>query len=163
MARPKKEETILEEVPKKTNQKKDYILTTGRRKSAVARVRLYPKAAQASWGELSVGKGTILVNKKPIDVYFYGDVAKAVYEFPLKATNTLGQISATIAVAGGGLHGQLDAVVHGLARALSEMDKEKFRPILKKHGFLTRDPRVRERRKPGTGGKARRKRQSPKR
>lgn len=163
MPRVKKEEKIEELPVKKSNQKKEYILATGRRRAAVARVRLYPKSAQASWGELPVEKGKLLVNKKPIEVYFSGVVSKAVYEAPLKATNTLGIVSATIAVAGGGPNGQLEAVVHGLARALSEMDKEKFRPILKKHGFLTRDPRVRERRKPGTGGKARRKRQSPKR
>ncbi len=164
MARQKKEEVVEVQPIKRDNSKrKDYILTVGRRRSAVARVRLYAKSAQAAWGELPLGKGEILINKKPISEYFVGPVAKAVYEAPLKATNTLGQLSATISVAGGGNQGQLEATVHGIARALSEMDREKFRPILKKAGFLTRDPRTRERRKAGMGGKSRRKRQSPKR
>lgn len=82
---------------------------------------------------------------------------------PFRATNTIGKYSLTIKVEGGGKSGQLEAVVHGISRALQLLDKEKFRPILKKKGFLTRDARVRERRKVGTGGKARRKKQSPKR
>jgi len=68
-----------------------------------------------------------------------------------------------VKVVGGGPNGQLEAIIHGIARALSSFDREKYRAVLKKAGFLTRDPRERERRKAGMGGKARRKRQSPKR
>jgi small subunit ribosomal protein S9 len=161
---PRKKAEEVEELPKRQKDfKRDYISTTGRRKSAVARVRLYPKATQATWGEHPIEKGTILVNGKKATEYFFGDVFKTLYEAPLKSTNTLGQVALTIAVAGGGPKGQLEACIHGIARALSELDKAKFRPILKKQGYLTRDSRIRERRKAGMGGKARRKRQSPKR
>jgi len=75
----------------------------------------------------------------------------------------VGKYYVTVKVVGGGKNGQLDAVVHGIARAFDKADREKFRPPLKRAGLLTRDARVRERRKVGTGGKARRKKQSPKR
>lgn len=136
----------------KNSNNKDFIFAVGRRREAVARVRLYPK-----------GTGEILVNEKPIASYFSGEVAKRIYEEPLTLTNTLGKCRITIKVVGGGKHGQLEAVVHGIARALNSYNKEKFRPLLKKQGLLTRDARVRQRRMVGTGGKARRKKQSPKR
>ncbi len=132
-------------------QNKGYTFAVGRRKSAVARVRLYPK------------KGQTIVNDKPIEEYFPGEVARRLWPRPLQLTQTEGKYFATVKVAGGGKEAQLDAVVHGLARALNALDRNKFRPVLKKHGLLTRDPRTRERRKVGTGGKARRKKQSPKR
>lgn len=135
----------------KTNNK-EYIFAVGRRKAAVARVRLYPK----------VKNGEILVNGKPIEECFSGAVAKTRYEEPFRSTNTLGKYAVTVKVEGGGKNGQLEAVVMGIARALSVFNKE-FRPLLKKKQLLTRDSRVRERRKIGTGGKARRKKQSPKR
>lgn len=135
---------------KKTKQA-NYVFAVGRRKSAVARVRLYKK------------KGELTVNDQPIDQYFPGTVNRFYYQRPLKLVESLGKYSATIKVVGGGANSQLEAVVHGLARAFNALDREKYRPILKKHGLLTRDPRVRERRKAGTGGKARRQKQSPKR
>jgi len=163
MARPKKEpvEEVLEKPKRDT--KKAYVLTAGRRKAAVARVRLYDSPKEVVWGEHTLVKGMILVNRRPIEKYFSGSVAKAMYESPFKTTNTLGKFSATISVSGGGPKSQLEAVMHGISRALSDFDREKHRTPLKKAGFLTRDSRVRERRKAGMGGKARRKRQSPKR
>lgn len=132
-------------------QNKNYTFAVGRRKSAVARVRLYPK------------KGQTMVNGKPIEKYFPGEVARRLWTKPFQLTQAEGKYYATVKVVGGGKEGQLDAVIHGLARAFNGLDREKFRPVLKKHGFLTRDSRIRERRKVGTGGKARRKKQSPKR
>jgi small subunit ribosomal protein S9 len=136
---------------KKEEEKQKYIFAVGRRKEAVARVRLFE------------GEGKTLVNDLPIEEYFSGEVAKIFYSKPFALTNTLGKYYATIKVEGGGKSGQLQAVVHGLSRALALVDPQNFRPILKKQKLLTCDSRVRERRKVGTGGKARRKKQSPKR
>ncbi|MEX2007258.1 MAG: 30S ribosomal protein S9 [Candidatus Levyibacteriota bacterium] len=143
---------------------KDFIYAVGRRKSAIARVRLY-KSVKAGllWGDAKIEKGKILVNSKPVSDYFSSAVSQALYKEPFVATNTLEKYAVTIRVAGGGLRGQLDAALLGISRALSEIDVEKYRPILKKKGMLTRDARVRQRRKVGTGGKARRQKQSPKR
>ena len=136
---------------KKTETKPKFISTVGRRREAVARIRLYE------------GKGESLVNEKPIGEYFPGETAKLLYLAPFVTTDTVGKFYATIRVEGGGIKGQLVALAHGLSRALALVNREKFRPLLKKSGFLTRDARTRERRKVGMGGKARRKRQSPKR
>lgn len=128
-----------------------YIQAVGRRKTAIARVRLYLKP------------GEIVVNGKPIDQYFPGEANKLLYSEPLKAAKVAEKVSATIKVSGGGLKGQLAAVIHGLSRALVKADAKKYRSVLKKRGWLTRDDRMRERRKVGMGGKARRRKQSPKR
>lgn len=136
---------------KKTENNQKYILAVGRRKEAVARVRLY------------FGKGESVVNEQPISQCFPGEAAKIVYSQPFEATGTTGKYFVTAKIRGGGKNGQLEAFVHGVSRALAAADREKLRPILKKKGFLTRDARTRERRKVGTGGKARRKKQSPKR
>ncbi len=136
---------------KKPEEKQKYLFAKGRRKEAVARIRLY------------VGKGETLVNDRPIEQYFPGEASKIVYMSPFKETGTEGKYFVTARIVGGGKMGQLGAFVHGLSRALVAIESEKFRPILKKKGFLTRDSRTRERRKVGMGGKARRKRQSPKR
>lgn len=128
-----------------------YIHTVGRRRSASARVRLFK------------GKGDNVVNEKSFEEYFPGEVFKDYYTKPFKLTETLGKYYVTVKVVGGGKKGQLGATVHGIARAFAKADVEKFRVPLKKAGLLTRDPRVRERRKVGTGGKARRRKQSPKR
>lgn len=144
--------------------KKDFVHAVGRRREAVARIRLYHEPKEpVMWGEEKIEKGQIFVNGKPIAQYFAGSVTKAAYEEPLRVTNMLEKCIVTVIVAGGGKNGQLDAVIHGISRALSKHDTEKHRKTLKKKGFLTRDPRTRERRKVGMGGKARRKRQSPKR
>jgi len=147
------------------NGKKDYIFAVGRRKSSVARVRLYQQVkTDLSWGQTPVKKGELLVNQKPIAEYFSGEVSRRIYTEPLRVTNTHQQNYAfTIKVVGGGLSGQLQAVVTGIANVLNKLDSDKYRALLKKKGFLTRDARVRERRTVGTGGKSRRKKQSPKR
>lgn len=143
--------------------KKNYIFTVGRRKGAIARVRLYKDLKETLLiGEQQVKKGDVFINGKKIEDYFKGVTAKSTYEEPFKITNTLGKYTFTIKTSGGGQVGQMDAFIHAVSRALSLLD-EKNKQILKKKGFLTRDARVRERRKVGMGGKARRKRQSPKR
>ncbi|OGH17895.1 MAG: 30S ribosomal protein S9 [Candidatus Levybacteria bacterium RIFCSPHIGHO2_02_FULL_37_10] len=146
---------------KKIEEKKDFVFAIGRRKSSIAQVRLYKKDATV-WGTTVVKKREIFVNNKPALEYF-GKSFEKVYEQPFQITNTENKFAVSIKVSGGGKMGQLDAVVLAEARALDKIDREKFHSILKKKGMLTRDPRVRERRKVGMGGKARRKKQSPKR
>jgi len=149
---------------KNTKQtKKNYVFAVGRRREAVARVRLYETLpADFVWNDAEVKKGEIFVNAMPIAEYFSSDTARYTYSEPFRITNTANKYTITIRVVGGGPAGQLDAVVSGISRALASLDDE-TRSTLKKKGFLTRDARVRERRKVGTGGKARRKKQSPKR
>ena len=109
---------------------------TGRRKSSVARVRLVP------------GTGKITINKRDIDDYFGLETLKVVVRQPLDATKTLGKFDVLINVNGGGFTGQAGAIRHGIARALLEVDDE-FRPVLKSAGYLTCDPRMKERKKYG--------------
>lgn len=111
-------------------------LGTGRRKKSIARVRLVE------------GKGNITINKKALDEYFGTDVLKVIVKQPLVATNTLDKYDVICTVKGGGLSGQAGAVRHGIARALNEANSE-YRPTLKSAGFLTRDPRMKERKKYG--------------
>lgn len=153
------------QVKKNKNGKKDYVFAVGRRKSSVARVRVYQTVkADLVWGETPVKKGDLFVNQKPISEYFSGEVSRRLYTEPLRVTNAHQQNYAfTIKVVGGGPSGQLQAVIAGISNALTKLDGEKYRPTLKKKGFLTRDSRVRERRVVGMGGKSRRKKQSPKR
>jgi len=139
---------------------KAYIFAIGRRKESVARVRLYHNST--TWDGIAINKGDIVVNKKKAMEYF-GEGGVKIYVEPLRITNTEKKFAITVLVAGGGKMGQLDAMVLGIARALDKLDREKFRAILKNKGFLTRDPRVRQRRKVGMGGKSRRRKQSPKR
>ena len=138
----------------KTTELKEetFIFACGRRKEATTRVRLYPNK-----------KGEIIVNNQPIEKYFPGEWMKGLYLAPLRTCNVIGKYFFSIKVEGSGLMGQLNAVVHGMSRALAILEPEKFRSLLRRKGFLTRDPRKRERRKVGMGGKARRKKQSPKR
>jgi small subunit ribosomal protein S9 len=140
---------------------KTYQSFTGKRKEAVARLRLYAHGLPEVVGE-DVKKGDIFVNGKRAENYFKGIVAKATYEEPLRITNTLEKYTLSVKIVGGGTKSQLEAFIHAVSKALSSLD-EKNKHILKKKGFLTRDARVRERRKVGMGGKARRKKQSPKR
>ncbi|MGH7245657.1 MAG: 30S ribosomal protein S9 [Candidatus Levyibacteriota bacterium] len=148
----------------KKQAKKDFAFAVGRQKEAVARVRLYAHVKDGHmWGEQKVTKEQILVNSVPVEHYFPGPLAKKYYSKPFEVTSTVGKFAVTVRIIGGGKNGQLDAMVKGIARALCEVDKTKFRKLLKDKGFLSRDARVRERRKVGTGGKARRKKQSPKR
>ena len=120
-----------------TITKANYFYGTGRRKTAVARVRLLP------------GTGQIVVNNKTLNEYFGG---RRLYEIvinqPTRLTNTTGRYNITVKVVGGGTSGQAEAVRHGISRALLQSD-ETLRPILKKAGLLTRDSRAKERKKPG--------------
>lgn len=147
-----------------TIAKTTYYEAVGRRKNATARVRLHViNEGSLSINGVSLNKGDILVNGKPVEQYFAGEIMKKMYLEPFRTTNTIGRFVVSVVITGGGLSGQLSAMVHGISRALEKTDREKFRPILKKRGFLTRDPRTRERRKPGRAGKARAQKQSPKR
>jgi small subunit ribosomal protein S9 len=109
---------------------------TGKRKDAVARVWIKP------------GPGQITVNQRPVDVYFARPVLRMILQQPLQIANRLGQYDIVVTVDGGGLSGQAGAVRHGLAKALTYYEPD-LRPALKKEGFLTRDPRVVERKKYG--------------
>ena len=109
---------------------------TGRRKKSIARVYLTP------------GKGNITINKREIDEYFGLETLKVIVRQPLVATETEGKYDVIVNVKGGGYTGQAGAIRHGLSRALLKVDEE-FRPTLKKEGFLTRDPRMKERKKYG--------------
>jgi small subunit ribosomal protein S9 len=117
--------------------KKPYFYGTGRRKSSVARVHLYPN-----------GTGRITINNRDIDSYFGLDTLKLIVRQPLVATDTVGRLDVVATVVGGGVTGQAGAVRHGIARALLKLNED-FRPVLKKAGFLTRDPRMKERKKYG--------------
>ena len=142
---------------------KDYMFAVGRRRSAIARVRVYTKVSDGlKFDEYVIKKGDMVVNGRNITEYFSGVSAKATYEQPLIVADLLNKYTITARVEGGGLQSQLGAFVLGLSRAIAAMD-ESMKPVLRKSGLLTRDPRVRERRKVGMGGKARRQRQSPKR
>lgn len=146
------------ETKSKPVKKFTYTYAVGRRKTATARVRLYKSASVPGHDGIQM-----VVNGKPAEVYFPGETAKAGYRQPFYLTDTLAKMSVSVVVAGSGKAGQLDAIVHGIARALSLLDREAYRGILKTAGLLTRDSRAKQRRMIGTGGKARRKKQSPKR
>ena len=117
--------------------KRQYQYGTGRRKSSVARVRVYQG-----------GTGSITINGRDIDDYFGLETLKLVTRQPLVLTDTIGKFDVVATVAGGGVSGQAGALRHGIARALLQVNEE-FRPALKKAGFLTRDPRMKERKKYG--------------
>jgi small subunit ribosomal protein S9 len=112
---------------------------------------------------VSLKKGDMIVNGTPVEKFFPGEVFKKMYQEPFRTTNTMSRFAVSVTTTGGGLNGQLGATIHALSRALIKVDLEKFRPILKKRGFLMRDPRAKQRRKAGFAGKARARRQSPKR
>lgn len=128
-----------------------YICATGKRKEASARVRVFR------------GKGENTVNGMPVGKYFPGVIAEIVWKKPFRITETSDKYYFSAKVAGGGKNAQLEALSHGISRALAKASVEKFRPSLKKLGLLTRDARTRQRRMVGMGGKSRRKKQSPKR
>ncbi len=117
--------------------KKVQYLGTGRRKTAIARVRLIP------------GEGSITINKRPIEEYFPMDTMKLIVNQPLVATDTKSKFDVIVNVKGGGYTGQAGAIRHGIARALCVADAEAYRATLKKEGYLTRDPRAKERKKYG--------------
>ena len=117
-------------------KKKGYSHGTGKRKEAVAQVRLMP------------GSGTIVVNGMPYEERFNRILHRQLIMKPMLATDTVGKYDAIIKIAGGGVSGQCGAITHGIARALLQ-EKESFRVLLRKEGLLSRDPRVKERQKPG--------------
>ena len=117
--------------------KRKYFYGTGRRKSSVARVRVYEN-----------GTGAITINGRDIDNYFGLDTLKMVVRQPLVSTDLMGKVDVVVTVCGGGVTGQAGAIRHGLSRALLLVNGE-FRPTLKAAGFLTRDPRMKERKKYG--------------
>ena len=110
---------------------------TGRRKKSIARVYLVP------------GTGKITINKRDIDEYLGLETLKVIVRQPLVATETIDKFDVLVNVHGGGTTGQAGAIRHGISRALLEADSEEYRPILKKAGYLTRDPRMKERKKYG--------------
>ncbi len=116
---------------------KSYFYRTGRRKNAVAAVRIYP------------GKGEITINGKTMDEYFGMETLKLIVRQPLVATDSLEKFDIICKVIGGGLSGQAGAIRHGLSRAMLQADTEAYRATLKKAGFLTRDSRMKERKKYG--------------
>ncbi len=122
---------------KSSAKKKVQYWGTGRRKKAVARVRVLPG-----------GSGTITINKRSIDEYFALDTLKLIVNQPFVETDTVGKFDVIVNVRGGGFTGQAGAIRHGISRALCNADAT-YRPALKKAGFLTRDPRMKERKKYG--------------
>ena len=120
--------------------KKPYMYGTGRRKSSVARVHLFPG-----------GTGKITINGRDIDDYFGLETLKLIVRQPLATTNTTDKVDIEATVTGGGVTGQAGAIRHGISRALLQVD-ESYRPALKAAGFLTRDPRMKERKKYGLKG-----------
>ncbi len=138
------------EEEKKVKKNSGSNATVGRRKEAVARVRI------------TDGVGQITVNGKPIAEYFKGELLQRLYSKPLEVTKSFGKYSISTKVIGGGQMSQLKAVVHGIARAIAKQTTE-LRTPLKRAGLLTRDARVRERRKYGHAQKARAMKSSPKR
>ena len=132
-------------------KKDEYYYAIGRRKNASAVVHLYP------------GKGKIEVNGMPISDYFPGEINEYHYTRPFEVTDTTGDYHGTVKVQGSGKKSQLEAVRLAISRALQKVNREKFREPLKDAGLLMVDSRVRERRKPNRGGRARAKKQSPKR
>ena len=118
-------------------KKKIQYLGTGRRKKAIARVRLIPD-----------GSGSIVINKRSLDEYFGLDTLKYIVNQPLELTSTPGKFDVIVNVQGGGFTGQAGAIRHGISRALVIAD-ESYKPALKAAGFLTRDPRAKERKKYG--------------
>ena len=116
----------------------------GRRKAAVARVYL------------TAGKGNITINDRPVEQYFALESLRYIVSQPFEVTNTLGQFDVKVTIAGGGIKGQAEAIRLGIARAMSDLNKEEYRSALKAAGFLTRDAREVERKKPGQPGARRR-------
>ena len=117
-------------------ESKAYFYGTGRRKHSVSRVRLYP------------GTGKVTINDRDIDEYFGLDTLKLIVRQPFEVTNTAGKFDVVCTVRGGGVSGQAGAIRHGISRALLQNGDE-MRPLLKKAGLLTRDPRMKERKKYG--------------
>ena len=119
------------------NEAQPYFYGTGRRKKSIARVRLVP------------GTGAVTINKRDIDDYFGLETLKLIVNQPFGVTETTGKFDIICTVTGGGISGQAGAIRHGIARALVEADEDNYKSVLKAAGFLTRDARMKERKKPG--------------
>lgn len=145
----------------KKEESKEYYFGYGRRKTATASVWLYPASKEVIINNVKLVKGDVYVNDKPIDVYFNGPQAKQMYTEVYRTTNAADRFITVANVTGSGMTGQLGAVVLGIARALVKVDP-KLKSTLRKKGFMTRDPRMKERKKPGLMG-ARKQKSSPKR
>ncbi len=143
-------ENIEKEAKKKTNGSKEFFSGTGRRKTAVARVRL------------TLGKGEFLVNEKPYTEVFNDPISRKIIQEPFFVAARIDTFTANVKLAGGGIKAQAEAIAHGVSRALVAYD-EALRSPLAKASLLTRDSRMKESRKYGLAGKARRGKQSPKR
>ncbi len=143
-------------------QPKSFTQAVGRRREAVARVRIYDSASTQVFGA-ERKRGDTVVNSKLIAEYFPFKTFEPTYKRILTVAGVDGKYIISARITGGGLHGQLEALIHGIARALDAMDTEKHHKTMLDNGYLTRDSRTRERRKVGNAGKARRKKSSPKR
>lgn len=141
-----KDSTVTAETEDKTKGKEKYYESVGRRKESIARVRLYTKKATDTGS--SEEKALVTVNGKDYREYFTDPNLWEVVEAPLKRLKSVNRFKASVVVRGGGKSGQADAVKHGIARTLIQFDSN-FRKKLKKAGYLTRDPRAKERRKYG--------------
>lgn len=130
---------------------KKYTQTIGRRKSATAKARVFE------------GKQEIIVNDKPISTYWSQPGLASLYLRPFIVTDTLGKFTATVKIVGSGINGQIGAFNHAIAHALATINADLYKKPLRDAGLITRDPRMKESRKVGQAGKARKKKQSPKR
>ncbi len=130
---------------------KDFFSAVGRRKTAIARVRIW------------AGKQELIINGKPLSTYFKGDVLKKMIQAPFIDGEALNQFTGSVKVEGSGIMSQAEAVVNGLGKALAKADPDRFKKLMRDKGYLTRDSRMKETRKAGQGGRARAKKQSPKR
>lgn len=148
----------------KKSKELQYYEAIGRRREATVRVRLYitHKDKETIVGSVKIKPGEIMVNKKPVQAYFPALAEKVTYLKPLKLTDSEVRFAISILTRGGGRAAQLEAMVLGISRALIKVNPT-YRPALKKAGYLTRDARIRQRRRVGMGGKSRRAKQSPKR
>lgn len=158
-------EPVKEKKPRKASKsEKTYYEGIGRRKSAVARVRIYlVKKGATTIGDKAYKAGDFVVNSKPLASVFVAKSLQLLCMKPLVVTDASAQYVVSATTVGGGPNGQVEAVSHGLARALAQIPSADLKYKLRVAGLLTRDSRIRERRKVGTGGKARRVKQSPKR
>lgn len=136
MPRQKMQEKVEKKLVSLPIQKENFFMATGKRKSAVARVKFYPQ-----------GNGQILVNSKPLEKYFPYFIWQEVVKSPFSLLN-LKDYKVVVKVGGGGINAQAEAIRLGISRALIKMNRN-FRPVLKKAKFLTRDARIKERKKPG--------------
>lgn len=158
------EEVKAPKTKKASKSTATYYEGVGRRKSAIARVRIYlTKKGSVVLGETTHKGGTFIVNGQPLEKEFISLADQMLCKKPLVVCDSVDLYVVTVKSLGGGRTGQVDAISHGLARALVQIPAADLRHKLKAEGLLTRDSRIRERRMVGTGGKSRRLKQSPKR